>query len=83
MLLRLGTALTLIGLIVLVVFLITFSADRADMRTLLAGAGLAVAGLALRRRGQPAPEESARFVTMRKVLRRRTTADEEGPEEEG
>jgi len=82
MLLRLGTALTLIGLIVLVVFLITFSADRADMRTLLAGAGLAVAGLALRRRGQPAPEESARFVTMRKVLRRGPTPDEEEAEEE-
>jgi len=82
MLVRLGTALTLIGLIVLVVFLITFSADRADMRTLLAGAGLAVAGLALRRRGQPALEESARFVTIRKVLRRRPAPDEEEPEEE-
>ena len=70
MLIRLGTAFTLIGLIVLVVFLITFTAERADLRTLLAGAGLAIVGLALRRRGQPAPAESARFVTMRKVLRR-------------
>jgi len=71
MLHRLGNALTLIGLIVLVVFLITFSAGLADLRTLLAGAGLAVAGLILRRRGQPALEESSRFVTMRRVLRRR------------
>src|SRR3972149_9316388 len=41
MLMRLGTALTFIGLIILVVFLVTFTADRADLRTLLAGAGLA------------------------------------------
>ena len=77
MLHRLGNALTLIGLIVLVVFLITFSAGVADLRTLLAGAGLAVAGLILRRRGQPALEESSRFVTMRRVLRRRPKAGEE------
>lgn len=70
MLLRLGTALTFIGLIVLVVFLITFSADRADLRTLLAGAGLAIAGLAIRRRGARTQPESSRFVTMRRVLRR-------------
>ena len=50
MLLRLGNALVLIGLIVLVVFLITFSGGVADLRTLLAGAGLAIAGLVLRRR---------------------------------
>jgi archaellum biogenesis protein FlaJ (TadC family) len=72
MLLRLGNALVLIGLIVLVVFLITFSAGLADMRALLAGAGLAIAGLVLRRRGLPSREESSRFVTMRRVLRRRS-----------
>jgi hypothetical protein len=38
---------------------------------------LAVAGLILRRRGQPALEESSRFVTMRHVLRRRPKAGEE------
>jgi hypothetical protein len=79
MLLRLGNALVLIGLIVLVVFLITFNAGVADLRTLLAGAGLAIAGLALRRRGQPRYEESSRFVTMRRVMRRRP--EEEPPEE--
>ncbi len=82
MLLRLGTALTFIGLIVLVVFLVTFNADRGDLRTLAAGAGLAIVGLALRRRGQGAPVESARFVTVRKVLRRGGAPDEGGPEEE-
>jgi hypothetical protein len=51
MLQRLGNALVLIGLIVLVVFLITFSGGVADLRVLLAGAGMAVAGLVLRRRG--------------------------------
>jgi cytochrome c biogenesis protein CcdA len=70
MLLRLGTALSFIGLIILVVFLITFSAERADLRALLAGAGLAILGLALRRRGAPVRRESSRFVTMRRVLGR-------------
>ncbi len=82
MLLRLGTALTFVGLIVLVVFLVTFSTDRGDLWTLVAGAGLAAAGLVLRRRGQGAPAESSRFVTMRKVLRRGGARDEEEAEEE-
>jgi hypothetical protein len=80
MLSRLGSALVLIGLIVLVVFLITFNAGTADLRTLLAGAGLAIAGLILRRRGQPAVEESSRFVTMRRVLRRNPEEDESADE---
>jgi len=77
MLLRLGNALVLIGLIVLVVFLITFSSGIADLRTLLAGVGLAIAGLVLRRRGRPAYEGSSRFVTMRRMLRRKPEAQEE------
>lgn len=81
MLLRLGTALTFIGLILLVVFLITFTADRADLRTLLAGAGLAILGLALRRRGTPARQESSRFVTMRRILRRGERQEEEAEEQ--
>ena len=76
MLLRLGNALVLIGLIVLVVFLITFSSGIADLRTLLAGVGLAIAGLVLRRRGRPAYEGSSRFVTVRRVLGRRAEAEE-------
>lgn len=80
MLLRLGNALVLIGLIVLVVFLITFSSGIADLRTLLAGVGLAIAGLVLRRRGRPSFEESSRFVTVRRVLRRKP--EEQPPEED-
>jgi cytochrome c biogenesis protein CcdA len=82
MLMRLGTALTFMGVIVLVVFLVTFTADRADLRTLLAGAGLAIIGLVFRRRGQPAAGESARFVTIRKVLRRKGETVVEESEEE-
>jgi hypothetical protein len=80
MLMRLGNALVLIGLITLVVFLITFNAGVADLRTLLAGAGLSIAGLVLRRRGQPKFEASSRFVTMRRVMRRKP--EEPPPEEE-
>ena len=83
MLQRLGNALVLIGLIVLVVFLITFSGGVADLRVLLAGAGMAVAGLVLRRRGQPIRAESSRFVTMRRVLGRRAEADGETQDDEG
>ena len=83
MLQRLGNALVLIGLIVLVVFLITFSGGVADLRVLLAGAGMAVAGLVLRRRGLPSREESSRFVTMRRVLRRRAEGDGEIQDDEG
>jgi hypothetical protein len=60
-----------------VVFLITFSGGVADLRTLLAGAGFAIAGLILRRRGRPALEQSSRFVTMRRVLRRKAETQEE------
>jgi cytochrome c biogenesis protein CcdA len=81
MLARLGTAFLFVGVIVLVVFVITFSADQADLRTLLAGAGLAILGLVLRRRGAPAEAESSRFVTMRKVLRRREPPPQDGPED--
>lgn len=82
MLARLGTAFMFVGVIVLVVFVITFSADQADLRTLLAGAGLAVLGLVLRRRGAPAAAESSRFVTMRKVMRRGASRPEDEPEDE-
>ncbi|HSR47848.1 MAG TPA: hypothetical protein VLL77_07640 [Anaerolineales bacterium] len=77
MLARLGTALAFVGVIILVVFAITFSADQADLRTLLVGAGLAVLGLVLRRRGAPTAAESSRFVTMRKVMGRRQPQPED------
>jgi hypothetical protein len=83
MLLRLGTALVLMGTITLIVFLLTYSAGQADLRTLLAGAGLTLLGLVFRRRGAPAVEaESARFRTVRRLLRRPTPPPEDDSESE-
>ncbi|MEX0787488.1 MAG: hypothetical protein WD906_01985 [Anaerolineales bacterium] len=71
MLSRLGSALVLLGLIALVVFVITLPGD-PDVRTLVLGASLAALGLLLRRRSHPAPEsEAGRFATLRKVIGRR------------
>jgi hypothetical protein len=77
MLFRFGSALVLIGTIVLIVFVLTYSAGQADLRTLLVGAGLAVLGLMLRRRGAPAVDaEPARFRTVRRILRRPAELEE-------
>lgn len=67
MLSRLGSALVLIGLILMVVFLVTFSAGRGDFVVLLAGAGVSALGLLLRRR-QPEAVESGRFRTLRRLM---------------
>ena len=63
---RLGTALVLLGLICLVVFLVTFSIQQADVSTLLLGAGLSALGLLLRRRSPKV--RSSRFHTLRKLM---------------
>jgi hypothetical protein len=83
MLLRLGTALVLMGTIALIIFVLTYSAGLADLRTLVVGAALTVIGLVFRRRGAPFQEaESTRFRTVRKLMRRAPpTPDEEPPEE--
>jgi hypothetical protein len=84
MLLRLGTALVLMGTIALILFVLTYSAGLADLRTLLVGAAMTVIGLVFRRRGAPAQvAESTRFRTVRKLMGRAPpTPDEEPPEEE-
>jgi hypothetical protein len=83
MLLRLGTALVLMGTIALIIFVLTYSAGIADLRTLLVGAALTVIGLVFRRRGAPVQEaEPTRFRTVRKLMGRAPpTPDEEPPEE--
>lgn len=68
MLFRLGSALILIGLIALMVFAVTLSAGQADVRTLLAGSGLAVLGLLIRRRVRQDRTNAGRFRTLRRVL---------------
>jgi len=64
---RLGSAFVLLGVILLTLFVVTFAAEQADPLTLLAGAGLSILGLVLRRRGT-ARAGSGRFQTLRKML---------------
>ncbi len=66
---RAGSALVLIGLIALMIFLVTFSVDQADVRVLILGAGLSALGLLLRRRAARAEQRvSERFRTLRRIL---------------
>jgi hypothetical protein len=64
---RAGSALILIGLIALMVFLVMLTTGQADWRLLLAGAALAALGLLLRRRAART-EASGRFRTLRRML---------------
>lgn len=69
MLFRLGSALVLIGTLILVVFALTLSAGVGDLRTFLAGAGLAILGLLIHRRVRRVhPESAGRFRTLRRIL---------------
>lgn len=64
---RLGTALILVGIIVLVVFLLTYQVQEADLNVLLFGVGASLFGLLFRRRGA---RQSARQSTRFQMLRR-------------
>ena len=78
MLFRLGSAFILIGLIALLVFALTLSAGEADLRALLAGAGLAILGLLIHHRvRQGRPKGAGRFRTLRRVLGDREREEEE------
>ncbi len=75
--LRAGSALVLLGLIALVVFLVTFSVDQADVRVLVLGAGLSALGLVLRRRSARVERRvTERFRTLRRLLGRADEPDE-------
>jgi len=77
--LRAGSALVLLGLIALTVFLVTFTVDQADVRVLVLGAGLAALGLVLRRRSARAERRvSERFRTLRRLLGRSDERDDSG-----
>jgi len=67
MLSRLGTALILVGVIALVVFLLTYQVQEADLNVLLIGVGASLFGLLLRRRSA---RQSARQSTRFQMLRR-------------
>ena len=78
MIVRLGSALVLMGLIALVIFAVTSANDQADPRTLLLGAGLSALGLLLRRRpAEPEEEDGGRFETLRKLIGRRPPTEED------
>jgi membrane-bound ClpP family serine protease len=67
MLARLGSALILIGVVLMVIYLVTGTVGQGDLRLLLAGAACSVVGLFFRRR-RPSPGTSARFRGLRRLL---------------
>jgi hypothetical protein len=67
---RLGSALILVGLLALVVFLLGMSVQQADLRLLLGGAALCALGLLLHRRAARAQASPARFRMLRRALGR-------------
>jgi hypothetical protein len=67
---RLGSALILIGLLALVVFLLGMTVQQPDVRLLLGGAALCALGLLLHRRAARAQASSGRFRTIRRALKR-------------
>jgi positive regulator of sigma E activity len=69
MLRRLGSALILIGLVVMVVYWVSSTIGQGDPITLLGGAVCSLAGLWLRRRAAAqVAAESGRFRTLRKLI---------------
>lgn len=72
---RLGSALLLVGLIVLVVFVLGLTVQQADVRALLGGAALCALGLLLRRRAARDSAAPARFRMLRRALDRHSTDD--------
>jgi len=77
---RFGSALILIAVIALVIFLLTLQVGQADLRALLLGAALAALGLVLRRRGRHRVR-SGRFQTLRR-LSGRPGEDDFNPDED-
>lgn len=77
MLYRLGSALLLIGLISLVVFMVTFQAGQSDQATLVAGISFITLGLLFWRRGRRSQmRPPTRFHTVRKIMGRNPPGDE-------
>ncbi len=72
MMVRLGTSLILLGVIVLVVFVMTLTIEQASLLTLFAGALLSATGLILRRRfAEPLPPRPERFRILKRLFRGR------------
>ena len=60
---RLGSALILLGVIILTVFLLSLTVGQGDPWTLLAGASSSALGLVLRRRNARAAREASYPIT--------------------
>jgi hypothetical protein len=75
---RLGSALILIGLVVMVVYWVSSTIGQGDARMLLAGAVCSLIGLWLRRRAvAQAAADSGRFRTLRRLMTPPDDADSE------
>jgi hypothetical protein len=69
MLRRLGSALILIGLVVMVVYWVSSTIGQGSALTLLAGAACSLVGLWLRRRALArSTGETGRFRTLRRLM---------------
>ena len=77
MIARLGSALILIGIVIMVIFLVTSSAGQGNLLLLLVGAGVSALGFLLRRRDRPTPSHSGRFQTLRRVMGEEPETEEE------
>jgi hypothetical protein len=67
---RLGSALILIGVLALIVFLLGMSVRQADVRLLVGGAALSALGLLVHRRASRTQASPARFRLLRRALGR-------------
>jgi O-antigen/teichoic acid export membrane protein len=75
---RAGSALVLVGLIALVVFLVMFSAGDANVLLLVGGAATSALGLIVRRRASRRPRaEATRFRTLRRVFGHRSPDEDD------
>ncbi len=78
MLRRLGSALILIGLVVMVVYLVSSTIGQGDILTLLGGAVCSLLGLWLRRRATAqSAAEPARFRALRRLMTPPDAPDDE------
>lgn len=74
---RFGLALILIGVIILTVFLVSYSAGEGGFVTLLAGSTFCLLGLWIRRiADRRTQKQSGRFQTLRQVMGRGEDPDE-------
>lgn len=75
MITRMGSALILIGIVLMVIFLVTSSAGQGNLRLLLAGAGISALGLLLRRRRRDQETANGRFQTLRRLMGEETEGE--------